>query len=115
MQSTDPEKRRAHAKRSKARLRNRVLCHYSNGAPTCVCCGESHPEFLCLDHVDGGGTQHRRQVGGASCGGTMFYYHLQHQGFLPRKSGSPKGDKVSDISQRGTYDEHPLHKRGGST
>jgi hypothetical protein len=29
----------------------------------CVCCGESNVEFLAFDHIDGGGTQHRKKVG----------------------------------------------------
>ncbi len=32
----------------------------------CSCCGESAPEFLTIDHVDGGGTSHQRSVGGPS-------------------------------------------------
>lgn len=26
----------------------------------CACCGESHPSFLGIDHIDGNGNQHRR-------------------------------------------------------
>ena len=29
----------------------------------CECCGERHLEFLAIDHVEGGGTMERRQVG----------------------------------------------------
>lgn len=29
----------------------------------CQLCGESHPEFLTIDHINGGGTQHRLKVG----------------------------------------------------
>lgn len=32
----------------------------------CECCGESHHEFLTLDHIGGGGNEHRRQLGGTS-------------------------------------------------
>lgn len=28
----------------------------------CACCGETGVDFLCIDHVDGGGTAHRRQL-----------------------------------------------------
>lgn len=29
----------------------------------CRCCGESTYEFLSLDHIDGGGSKHRRELG----------------------------------------------------
>lgn len=41
-----------------------VLSHYSDGSPPrCACCGEQHIEFLTLDHVNGGGGAHRRELG----------------------------------------------------
>lgn len=30
----------------------------------CACCGETHYEFLTIDHINGDGAEHRRQVGG---------------------------------------------------
>lgn len=29
----------------------------------CACCGETQYEFLSIDHVDGGGAKHRKEVG----------------------------------------------------
>lgn len=43
-------------------LRYEVLNHYSKGTPCCVCCGEDQYEFLSLDHIEGGGNQHRQEV-----------------------------------------------------
>lgn len=43
------------------RLRQEVISHYSNGTNRCACCGESHFEFLTIDHIDGGGLQHRKR------------------------------------------------------
>lgn len=40
------------------RLRVQILKAYGHA---CACCGESIAEFLALDHVDGGGTKHRRR------------------------------------------------------
>lgn len=40
-------------------LREAVLQHYSGGAMACACCGESHEEFLQVDHVNGGGRKDR--------------------------------------------------------
>lgn len=45
------------------RLRLEVLSHYSDGKLECACCKDVHIEFLGIDHVDGGGTEHRRRVG----------------------------------------------------
>ncbi len=44
-------------------LRKLVLGHYSNGQPKCACCTETQYEFLCLDHVNGGGKAQRRTIG----------------------------------------------------
>lgn len=30
----------------------------------CACCGETRQEFLCVDHIRGGGNKHRKQVEG---------------------------------------------------
>lgn len=45
--------------------KNRLLCiaHYSSGLNRCACCGESHAEFLAIDHINGGGHQHRKTIG----------------------------------------------------
>jgi len=53
-----------------------VLTHYSNGLLKCSCCGETTYEFLCLDHVDGGGNDHRRKLGSR-----YIYSWLITQGF----------------------------------
>lgn len=55
---------RANKERSAARIAKnhkleRLACikHYGN---VCACCGESEYEFLSIDHIGGGGTQHRK-------------------------------------------------------
>ncbi len=41
-----------------------ALQHYSGKEePECYCCGEKTLQLLCLDHVDGGGNEHRREIG----------------------------------------------------
>ena len=37
-----------------------VLDHYGR---ECECCGETEPLFLTIDHVNGGGSKHRREEG----------------------------------------------------
>lgn len=53
--------------------RELVLAHYGG---SCACCDEGTFEFLAIDHVDGGGTQHRAEVGG----GASFVTWLIKQG-----------------------------------
>lgn len=38
--------------------RRAAIQHYGG---QCACCGESEPKFLALDHVNGGGSKHRRE------------------------------------------------------
>lgn len=66
-----------------------VLHHYSNGDMKCDCCGEKHLEFLTIDHINGGGVQHRKELGNGklASGGGKFYTWL-------RRSGYPEGYRV---------------------
>lgn len=47
------------------RQRQRVLAlmAYGGSKPKCKCCGESTYEFLCIDHIRGGGNAHRKEIG----------------------------------------------------
>ncbi len=49
-------------KSSRGRDRRQVIAHYSNGTNNCECCGENRVEFLAIDHIKGGGSQHRRSI-----------------------------------------------------
>ena len=48
---------------SEAHRRRKMMCieHYSGGTNACECCGESHTEFLAIDHIEGGGREHKRR------------------------------------------------------
>lgn len=48
------------------KTKHTILSHYSNGLPKCTCCNEKREEFLVLDHIEGGGTKHRKQLGGVN-------------------------------------------------
>ena len=66
------EERTRNNQRSKNLAQKRrqvVLSHYGG---TCDCCGESTLEFLSIDHINGKGTAHRRDVGE----GQKFYKWL---------------------------------------
>jgi hypothetical protein len=41
------------------KVQREVFAAYGN---VCSCCGESKPEFLSIDHIDGGGTAHRKRI-----------------------------------------------------
>jgi hypothetical protein len=46
----------------KRRIKILVINQYSNGTNQCACCGEHSLEFLVIDHINGGGGRHRREV-----------------------------------------------------
>ena len=62
--------------RSQHKLRAETLKVYGG---QCACCGEARIEFLVLDHINGGGNAHRREVG--RYGGANFYRILRQQGW----------------------------------
>ena len=41
------------------KLRIKALEYYGG---KCMCCGESQIEFLGIDHIDGGGSKHRKEL-----------------------------------------------------
>lgn len=84
---TSPEYRRRGALAVKNRRRHdRIRCleHYSLGKMVCSCCGENHLEFLSIDHINGGGNRHRKEIGGS--GNSLFLWLI--------KNGFPDGYRV---------------------
>ncbi len=53
------EQRNRWAKTNYQRLRLKAIEHYGG---KCACCGEKRNEFLGIDHIDGGGTNHRKEL-----------------------------------------------------
>ncbi len=47
------------------------------GGKRCVCCGETEPVFLTIDHINGKGAEHRRQLGA----GAALYRWLCKKGY----------------------------------
>lgn len=70
-------------RKNNLKLKIETLEYY--GGLICNCCGETHLEFLTIDHVDGGGNKHRKSIG--SRGGLSFYTWL-------RKNNYPEGYQV---------------------
>ncbi len=70
---------------TRERVRREVFEAY--GGCHCACCGESHIEFMSIDHIEGWGAAHRSQHDMAMRGGSEFYRWLQ-------KNGYPRGYQV---------------------
>ena len=51
------------SKRYRAKCRLEAIKIYSTGTMRCACCGESHMEFLVIDHINGRGKQASRLRG----------------------------------------------------
>jgi Zn finger protein HypA/HybF involved in hydrogenase expression len=64
-----------------ADLKKQVFAAY--GGYRCACCGETEPLFLCIDHINNDGAEHRRQLGVGRRGGNDTYHWLKKQGFPP--------------------------------
>lgn len=52
------EKCREYNKEYRKKIRLVVFTHYGGDPPKCACCGESHMEFLTIDHKDGKGIKY---------------------------------------------------------
>lgn len=56
------------------KLKFATITHYGN---ECACCGEKEFGFLCLDHINGGGNKHRKEVGS----GAAMYRWIRDNGY----------------------------------
>ena len=75
----DPEYRVLAIEQQRARddaLRARIFAHYGT---SCACCGAT--EDLCIDHVNGGGKDHRIELFGRNNVSLQLYRWLIEQGF----------------------------------
>lgn len=50
-------------KKYRVEIRFKVLLYYSNGSMKCAKCGYSDMRALSIDHINGGGNQHRIKTG----------------------------------------------------
>lgn len=68
-------KGQANNRRYQQKLRKDVIERYGG---RCICCGEVELVFLAIDHINGGGSKHRREVAGF---GSQFYRWLRDNDF----------------------------------
>jgi hypothetical protein len=66
--------RRQRMRESRRTLRLETLTAYGNA---CACCGETEEAWLLMDHINGDGAEHRRQIGG----GSVLYRWLRDHDF----------------------------------
>ncbi len=70
----------AYFRERRAELKLEVLTHYCGGqTPKCSHCRISDIDVLCIDHIEGNGGKHRKQIGGLS--GNSFYKWLKRNNY----------------------------------
>lgn len=78
----DRKKNLSANQRYREKLRAEVFEAY--GGTVCACCGDNHPEFMTIDHINGDGAAHRREIGKST-------YKLL---LWLKKSGFPPGFRI---------------------
>lgn len=100
------KKRLETAKRFHIERKLKVLKKYSGEHPECACCGENHVEFLGIDHIDGCGSEHLKELRNKKI--TLYQWLI--------KSNFPEGFQVLCLNcnmvkgrhkQRFCYVHHP--------
>jgi len=72
------EKKNQSNRENTAKLKKEVLTHYGNGELKCVLCGFDNSYSLTIDHINGNGNNHRKQLGG---GGMKVYLWLKRNNY----------------------------------
>ena len=73
------EAKQAEARAYGQRIKRMAIDQYGG---VCACCGEQDLVFLVIDHVGGGGNEHRRQLGKGHSG-YGFYRWLRKENYPP--------------------------------
>lgn len=59
-------------------MRIKCLSHYGGNPAKCACCEEKTYEFLGIDHINGKGNKHRKEVGTKKDGGTIYQWIIRN-------------------------------------
>ena len=73
---------RGFQKRLRVRVKELVMSHYGNGSKACVKCGFDDIRALTIDHIDGGGSKHIKELK-MKRGGSRFYNWLIKNNYPP--------------------------------
>ena len=71
--------RRAYVKQEERK--NAIVNMYTNGKGGCVMCGQCDIDVLCVDHIDGAGTKHRKEIHAHNS--QMFYNWIVANDYPP--------------------------------
>jgi len=100
-----PEKRYQREKKDKEAIKIEVFEHYSEEEIKCTRCSFSDLRALTIDHINGGGSEHRKQLG--IRGGTQFYRWIKNNDY-------PKEFQILCMNcqwiKRHENNEHTKHK-----
>jgi hypothetical protein len=64
-------------------IKRQIMAAYGS---VCACCGESRLPFLTIDHINGNGNEHRKELNGRGCGEIIYRWLI--------KNDYPKGYRV---------------------
>ena len=67
--------------KSKNKLKAVVFAKYSDGDIKCKMCANKYIDILSIDHINGNGAEHRRQIGNSKGGGYNFYQWLKKNNY----------------------------------
>ena len=82
----NPDLVKASKARGRTKLKRNIFEYYGGTPPICACCGEDLFEFLTIDHINGDGAAHRRELGTDA-----IYAWLKREGY-------PEGFRVLCIN-----------------
>jgi hypothetical protein len=61
------------------KLKKSVLAFYGNGEIRCVLCGESDIRCLSIDHINGGGYEHRKTIRKTKTSRDFYVWLIAHK------------------------------------
>jgi hypothetical protein len=79
----NPERERIRRAALHTATKLKIFTYYSKGVPVCECCGEKILMLLTLDHIDGGGAKHKREISKGMLHSSSYLYRWVVQNNFP--------------------------------